>query len=83
MPGQQKMIMDYYQKNPGAIQSLRGALYEEKIINLIKNKVKITKKNITLKEAEQIIKKFTQIDEQVKKSDLKNTIKKSKNKKKK
>ena len=32
MPGQEKMVMEYYQKNPSAVSSLRGALYEEKII---------------------------------------------------
>merc|ERR1712167_306348 len=28
MPGQEKMVMDYYQKNPSAADTLRGALYE-------------------------------------------------------
>ena len=36
MPGQEKFVLDYYQKNPSATQSLKGSLYEEKIINLIK-----------------------------------------------
>ena len=44
MPGQEKMVMEYYQKNPSAVASLRGALYEEKIIELIKNKIKLKKK---------------------------------------
>jgi len=38
MPGQQKQVLEYYQKNPSAIASLRGSIYEEKIINLIKEK---------------------------------------------
>jgi len=84
MPGQEKMVMEYYQKNPSAIASLRGALYEEKIIDLVKSKSKLTKKNLTLKEAEEIIKKFTQTtEESTKRSDLKKNHKKSKNKKKK
>ena len=37
MPGQEKMVLDYYQKNPSAAQSLKGALYEDKIINLYLN----------------------------------------------
>ena len=41
MPGQEKMVLDYYQKNPSATQSLKGSLYEEKIIQLIKVKIKI------------------------------------------
>jgi len=36
MPGQEKMVLDYYQKNPSATQSLKGALYEEKILNKLK-----------------------------------------------
>ena len=60
MPGQEKMIMEYYQKNPSAVASLRGALYEEKIIDLIKNKINLNKKNVTLKEAEEILKTFSQ-----------------------
>ena len=55
MPGQQKQVLEYYQKNPSATASLRGSLYEEKIINLIKEKSKITKKTISTKEAEQLI----------------------------
>ena len=56
MPGQQKQILDYYQKNPSALASLRGTIYEEKIINLIKQKSKSTKKKISTKEAEEILK---------------------------
>jgi len=56
MPGQQKEVLEYYQKNPSATQSLRGTIYEEKIINLIKTKSKQTKKIISIKEAEQLIK---------------------------
>jgi len=55
MPGQEKQILEYYQKNPSAAASLRGAIYEEKIINLIKQKSKQTKKTISTKEAEELI----------------------------
>ena len=58
MPGQEKMVVDYYQKNPSAAQSLKGALYEEKIIDLFKSKIKINNKEITIKEAEKIITEF-------------------------
>ena len=56
MPGQEKMVMEFYQKNPSALASLRGNVYEEKIINLIKSKAKSNKKDITKDEAEQILK---------------------------
>ncbi len=56
MPGQEKMVMDFYQKNPSAVASLRGTVYEEKILNLIKEKGKANKKEITKSEAEKILK---------------------------
>ena len=48
--------MEYYQKNPSAVASLRGNIYEEKIIELIKSKAKISKKIISKEEAEKILK---------------------------
>ena len=56
MPGQEKMVMDFYQKNPSAVASLRGTVYEDKIINLIKEKAKPKKKELTKDEAEKILK---------------------------
>ena len=44
----QKQIMEYYKKNPSAGSSLRGSIYEEKIINLIKSKSKLIKKTISI-----------------------------------
>jgi len=55
MPGQEKQVLEYYQKNSSAAVSLRGSIYEEKIINLIKEKSKKIKKTISIKEAEDII----------------------------
>ena len=56
MPGQEKIIMDYYKKNPSASASLRGTLYEEKIINFIKSKAKSNKRILDKNEAEKVIK---------------------------
>ena len=58
MPGQEKMVLDYYQKNPNASQSLKGSIYEEKIISLIKSQIKLEVKNISTSEAEKIISDF-------------------------
>ena len=55
MPDQAKQVAEYYQKNPSAVASLRGGIYEEKIISLIKEKARSTKKNISTDEAEKII----------------------------
>ena len=56
MPGQEKMVMEFYQKNPSALASLRGNVYEEKIISLIKTKAKSKKVNLTKEEADKILK---------------------------
>ena len=62
MPGQEKMVMEFYQKNPSALASLRGTVYEEKIIDLIKTKAKANKKEITKEEAEKILKEHQKQD---------------------
>ena len=61
MPGQEKMVLDYYQKNPSASQSLKGSIYEEKIISLIKSKIKLKNKNIKSKEAEKLFLNLTNL----------------------
>ena len=58
MPGQEKMVLEYYQKNPSASQSLKGSLYEEKIIELIKSKIKLNIREIDTIEAEKVISDF-------------------------
>ena len=82
MPGQEKMVMDFYQKNPSAVASLRGTVYEDKIINSIKEKAKSNKKEITKDEAEKILKQSQkqQLDQDLKdqrKSEKKVEVKKS------
>ena len=62
MPGQEKMVMDFYQKNPSAVASLRGTVYEDKILKLIKEKAKANKKEITKEEAEKILKETQKQD---------------------
>ena len=62
MPGQEKMVMEFYQKNPSALASLRGTVYEEKIIDLIKTKAKPSKKEISKVEAEKILKEHQKQD---------------------
>jgi len=72
MPGQEKMVMEFYQKNPSALASLRGTVYEEKIIDLIKAKAKPNKKEITKEEAEKILKTHQKQDDDHDHSDEKN-----------
>ncbi|MDA9650824.1 trigger factor [Candidatus Pelagibacter sp.] len=85
MPGQEKMVMDFYQKNPSAVASLRGTVYEEKILNLIKEKARANKKEISKDEAEKILKEAHNHDhnhKEEKKESKKEIETKSDNKKK-
>ena len=76
MPGQEKMVMDFYKKNPSAIASLRGTVYEEKIIKLIKNKAKGNLKEVTKDQAETLLKTSQNQNLENLKNDKKDTSKK-------
>ena len=76
MPGQEKMVMDFYQKNKSALASLRGTVYEEKIISAIKEKAKGSLKEVTKDEAEKILKESQKTE-----NDVSNEKKDSNNKK--
>ena len=83
MPGQEKMVMEFYQKNKSALTSLRGTVYEEKIISLIKEKAKPNKKEISKEEAEKILKQSQnqELDNLKKEKEEKKATKKSEAKK--
>jgi trigger factor len=70
------MVMVFYQKNPSAVASLRGTVYEEKILNLIKEKAKPNKKEISKDEAEKILKEAHNHDHEQGKEDKKKDTKK-------
>ena len=61
------------QKNQSALASLRGTVYENKIMDLIKQKAKSNKKEISKDEAEKILKQSQKQD-----LDLSNEDKKEK-----
>ena len=83
MPGQEKMVMEFYQKNKSALTSLRGTVYEEKIISLIKEKAKPNKREISKEEAEKILKQSQnqELDNLKKDKEEKKATKKSEAKK--
>ena len=81
MPGQEKMVMDFYKKNPNALASLRGTVYEEKILNAIKQKGKSSKKEITKNEAEKILKESQNQELDANKVQIKDKQKKTETKK--
>tara|TARA_Y200000002_G_scaffold376403_1_gene380199 strand:- start:40 stop:1476 length:1437 start_codon:yes stop_codon:yes gene_type:complete len=80
MPGQEKMVKEYYEKNPSAIDGVRGSIYEEKIINEIKKTAKVNKKQISKDEAEKILKAENErnLKEQEKLTDQSSNEKKTK-----
>ena len=54
-PGQEKTIREYYQKNPSELTKLRGPIFEDKVMNLIKEKAKTKVKSITKDELQNIM----------------------------
>lgn len=53
-PGQEKAIIEYYQKNPQAVEQIRGVVLEEKTINHIMNQNFTEVKKLSTKEFEKI-----------------------------
>ena len=41
-PGQERQVVEFYQKNPQAVAQLRAPLYEEKVVDFILSKAKVT-----------------------------------------
>ena len=49
-PGQEAMVMQYYQENPQAMQELQAPIFEEKIIDYILELAKVTVKKVSTEE---------------------------------
>jgi trigger factor len=49
-PGQEKAVWDFYQKNQQAVAQIRAPLYEEKVVDVIVGKAKITDKTVSKEE---------------------------------
>ncbi len=61
-PNQEKAVLDYYQKNSGAVQQLRGSIIEEKTIDFILSNPSLEKKKISPKELDKLWQKASQAD---------------------
>lgn len=59
-PGQEKSIIEFYQKTPDAIQQLKGAIIEEKTIDFVMGKINLDKKEVSTKEFDKIWKRFNE-----------------------
>lgn len=49
-PGQEQAIFQFYQSNPQALESLRAPIFEEKVVDYIFTKAKVTDQTVTLEE---------------------------------
>ncbi len=49
-PGQEKAVWDYYRNNADALASIRAPLYEEKVVDFIIGKAKVTEKSVSKEE---------------------------------
>ena len=48
--GQEQQVMEFFRKNPQAAESLRGPIYEEKVIDYILELAKVEDRNVTPEE---------------------------------
>jgi trigger factor len=49
-PGQEKQVYEHYRKNPNAIIELRGPIFEQKVVDHLVSKAKVTDKTVTREE---------------------------------
>jgi len=54
-PGQEKMVIEYYRKNPGAMLELRGPIFEQKVVDTIVAKAKLAEKPVTKDELQAMV----------------------------
>jgi trigger factor len=50
MPGHEKEVWEYYQKNPNALAQLRAPIYEDKVVDFILELANVTEKKVTREE---------------------------------
>ena len=50
MPGQEKLVYEYYEKNPEALIELRAPIFEEKVVDYILSQAKVTEKKVSREE---------------------------------
>ncbi len=49
-PGQEQAIFQFYQSNPQALEALRAPIFEEKVVDFIFTKAKVTDQTVSLEE---------------------------------
>ncbi len=61
-PNQEKAVLEYYQKNQGAVQQLKGSIIEEKTIDFILKQPSLEKKKVSLKELDKLWQKASEVE---------------------
>ena len=46
-PGQEREVLEFYQKNPAALQQLRAPLFEEKVVDYIVERAEVTEEKVS------------------------------------
>ena len=49
-PGQEKMVFEFYQKNPQMLENLRAPLFEDKVVDILFDQAEVTEKEISIEE---------------------------------
>jgi trigger factor len=49
-PGQEKQVLDFFQKNPQAVEQLRAPIYEDKVVDFILEMAAVTEQEVTPEE---------------------------------
>jgi trigger factor len=54
-PGQEKQVFDHYRKNPNALIELRGPVFEQKVVDFLVSKAKVTEKSVSREELQAMV----------------------------
>jgi trigger factor len=49
-PGQEKQVFDHYRKNPNSLIELRGPIFEQKVVDFLVGKAKLSERTVTREE---------------------------------
>ena len=67
-PGREKEIIEYYKQNPNYMNSIKGPIFENKVMKFISEEAKVIEKNIT---SDDLLKKVSANEEVNKKNEKK------------
>jgi trigger factor len=54
-PGQEKQVFDHYRKNPNALMELRGPVFEQKVVDFLVSRAKVSEKTVSREELQAMV----------------------------